>query len=96
MSEPRVTVLLSADEWRFVSDLRALPSSPLRDRALALFNAVLVLAREPRCAEVQADGVPCSTPSQSCDQCLHLDEMLDLLRRRAFEAVEPPGAVRKR
>lgn len=94
MSEPKVSVLLSADEWRFVSDLRALPSSPLRDRALALFNAVLELAREPRCPEVQADGVPCDTPSQSCDQCLHLDEMLEMLRRRAFEAVEHPGAVR--
>jgi hypothetical protein len=94
MSEPHVAVLLSADEWRFVSDLRALPSSPLRDRTLALFNAVLELAREPRCREAQADGVPCDTPSQSCDQCLHLDEMLDLLRRRAFEVVEHPGAVR--
>jgi hypothetical protein len=94
MNEPKVAVSLSVDEWRFVSDLRAIPSSPLRERALALFNAVLELAREPRCPEVQADGVPCDTPSQSCDQCIHLEEMLDLLRRRVFEAVAPPGAVR--
>ena len=94
MREPGVSVDLSADEWRFVSDLRAFPSSPLRDRALALFNAVLEFSREPRCPEAQADGVPCDTPSRSCDQCLHLEEMLETLRRRTFEAAPHPGSVR--
>ncbi|MFI5182494.1 MAG: hypothetical protein ACHQPI_13995 [Thermoanaerobaculia bacterium] len=94
MREPKVSVALSAEEWRFVSDLRALPSSPLRERALTLFNAVLELARDPRCPEVQADGVPCDTPSRSCDQCLHVEEMLETLRRRALEAAPHPGAVR--
>jgi hypothetical protein len=94
MREPEVSVALSAEEWRFVSDLRALPSSPLRDRTLALFSAVLEFAREPRCAEVQADGVPCETPSLSCDECLRVDEMLEALRRRAFEPAPHPGAAR--
>ncbi len=94
MREPKVSVALSAEEWRFVSDLRALPSSPLRDRALALFNAVLEFAREPRCPEVQADGVPCETPSRSCDQCLHVEELLEILRRRAFEVAPQPGSSR--
>ena len=94
MSDPTVPMLLSADEWHFVSGLRSVPSSPLRGRALALFDAVLELASEPRCAEAQADGVPCDTPSRSCDQCLHLEDMLEALRRRALEAVDHPGAVR--
>ena len=94
MSEPRVSVALSAEEWRFVSDLRALPASPLRERTLDLFNAVLEFAREPRCPDAQADGVPCETPSRSCDQCLHLEEMLETLRRRTVEASPRPGAVR--
>ncbi len=94
MREPSVSVALSAEEWRFVSDLRALPSSPLRERALALFHAVLDLAQEPRCPEAQADGVPCDTPSRCCDQCLHVEEMLETLRRRTLETVEHPRAVR--
>jgi hypothetical protein len=94
MSEPRVSVDLSASEWRLVSDLRAIPASALKEKALQLFAAVVEFAREPRCPEMQADGVPCDTPSAHCDQCLHVDGMLDALRRRTVEALEPPSLAR--
>lgn len=94
MTESPVSIALSAAEWRLVSELRAVPSSALKEKAFELFAAVLDFAREPRCAEVQADGVPCDTPSRDCEQCLHVDWMLETLRRRTLEGVEHPGAVR--
>jgi hypothetical protein len=86
MSDEKVSVALTPDEWRFVSELRTVPSSDLKRRVLRLFVAVLDFAREPRCAESQADGVPCDTPSGSCEQCLHVDGMLDALRERTAQA----------
>lgn len=94
MTEPGIPIALTPAEWRLVSGLREIPSSLLKEKALELFAAVVDFAREPRCAEVQADGVPCDTPSAVCEQCLHVDWMLDALRRRTRESVEPPGAVR--
>ena len=35
--------------------------------------------REPRCPEVQADGVPCDTPDADCEQCLKIQELLNSL-----------------
>jgi len=32
------------------------------------------LAREPHCAESQADGVPCPTAHNACDQCYRYEE----------------------
>jgi hypothetical protein len=86
MSEQKVKIALSPMEWRLISELRAVPSSVLKEKVLQLFAAVVEFAREPRCAEVQADGSPCDTPSTSCEQCLHVDGMLDALRKRTVEA----------
>ena len=94
MTESPVSIALSPAEWHLVSELRAVPSSALKKKALELFAAVLDFARDPRCAEVQADGVPCDTPRGDCEQCLHVDWMLETLRRRTLEGVEHPGAVR--
>jgi len=94
MTEPSVSIALTPAEWRLVSGLRAVPSSLLKEKSLELFAAVLDFAREPRCAEVQADGVPCDGPSRDCEQCLHVDWMLETLRRRTLESVEHPGADR--
>jgi len=86
MSEEKMSIALTPDEWRLISELRAVPSSDLKRRVLRLFAAVIDFAREPRCAESQADGVPCETPSESCEQCLHVDGMLDVLRERTVGA----------
>lgn len=33
------------------------------------FEELLTLAAEPRCAEAQADGVPCGTLDTDCERC---------------------------
>ena len=33
------------------------------------FEQLLMLAAEPRCAEAQADGVPCDTAQNECEEC---------------------------
>jgi|APFre7841882590_1041340.scaffolds.fasta_scaffold292854_1 hypothetical protein len=33
------------------------------------FEELLTLAAEPRCAETQADGVPCGTLDADCEHC---------------------------
>jgi hypothetical protein len=33
------------------------------------FEHLLTLASEPRCAEAQADGVPCGTAQNECEDC---------------------------
>jgi hypothetical protein len=91
MSEEKISVALSPAEWSLISELRAVPSSVLKEKALQLFAAVVDFARDPRCSDVQADGVPCDTPSASCEQCLHVDGMLDALRKRTVEARELAG-----
>ncbi len=86
MSAPTVKIALSASEWRLVAALRAVPLSPLREKALELCEAVVEFAREPRCPEMQADGVPCEAPGVACEQCLHVDGLMEALRRRTLEA----------
>ncbi len=86
MSAPSVKIALSAPEWRLVAGLRAVPLSPLREKALELCEAVVEFAREPRCPEMQADGVPCEAPGVPCEQCLHVDGLLEALKRRTLEA----------
>ena len=86
-SQP-IDVTLSAEEWALVSALRALPESPLKARVAVLLDTLRAFIEEPRCAEMQGDGVPCSTVHAQCDQCVHVAEVIDALTRR------PLGALR--
>jgi hypothetical protein len=79
-----IDVKLSAEEWALVSALRAVPESPLRTRVVTLMGTLLQFVGEPRCAEMQGDGVPCSTVHAQCDQCLHVAELLDEITRRSL------------
>ena len=76
-----VNVALSEQEWRVVAGLRELPPSALRELTYQLVVTLLDYAREPKCAEMQADGVPCSTPAADCEQCGKVTELLTVLRR---------------
>ena len=77
-----VSVKLSPEEWKVISGLREIPPSPLRDLMNEMVTALLEYVREPRCAEMQADGVPCATPDADCEQCRRLKEVLQTLRDR--------------
>ncbi|HSB36729.1 MAG TPA: hypothetical protein VLH41_07610 [Thermoanaerobaculia bacterium] len=86
MSDGKVTVSLNSDEWRLLSALRAIPPSLLREKTLAAVEALVEYAKEPRCTEMQADGVPCDTVTALCEQCLHVTWLIDSLRDRTLEA----------
>ena len=77
MSNQMIPATLSAEEWRLVSALRDIPPSPLKLRVARLLEELITFVQEPRCAEMQADGVPCDNVNAQCDQCVHVAEMLD-------------------
>jgi len=75
-----VSVKLSSDEWKLISGLREIPPSPLRDLMKQMMSELLEYVREPKCAELQADGVPCASPSADCEQCQKVHQLLIALR----------------
>ncbi len=85
MSATRVALILSAEERDLVEALRDVPESPLRFKLVELLRALFAYARQPRCSDVQADGVPCDNPSSQCDQCSRVTRLLDDLVHRATE-----------
>jgi hypothetical protein len=80
MNGQRITAYLGADEWRLIQALRELPESTLRARLWELLVELTDFVREPRCPEVQADGVPCASAQASCDQCAQVTDLLERLR----------------
>ena len=75
-----VSVELTPEEWELISGLRDIPPSPLRDVMNEMMTALVDYVREPKCAEMQADGVPCSSPTADCEQCLKAQTLLTTLR----------------
>jgi len=94
MSGEAVTITLSREEWALVAALRDLPESRARELATQIIRELLEAAREPRCAQMQADGVPCPTAANDCAECRQLEAALDALRRApAGSARRPPGSA---
>ncbi len=73
---------LLPEERKLVLALRALPESPLRARLLRLVGELADFVAEPCCAELQADGAPCTSAQAACDQCRKLLDLLEGLRGR--------------
>ena len=73
---------LQANERRLVDALRAIPPSPLRDRLEQLVSELLDFVAAPGCAELQADGAPCTSAQVSCDECRKVTALLEGLRSR--------------
>jgi len=71
---------LSERELRLIAALRDLPDTPLRGLVHELFDSLVSYVREPRCPEMQADGVPCDRADADCEQCRHIRGMLENLR----------------
>jgi hypothetical protein len=90
--EPFATHSLSSSEWRLVTALREVPASALRTRVNALVEALVELAREPKCSEHMADGVPCASVHASCDQCDQVTRMLEGLEAMQLQLRGYPGA----
>jgi hypothetical protein len=81
MRESTVDVTLTASEWELISSLRAMPPSPLRRKVAALIQDLVEFIRDPKCAEMQGDGVPCDNVSTACEQCAHVAAMLESMDR---------------
>ncbi len=81
MAEGLTPVALSSRERRIVAALRDLPPGQARDLLDEILDQLLTFARDPHCAEMQADGVPCASPSSDCEECARLKEILAGLRR---------------
>jgi hypothetical protein len=73
---------LSAAERALVEALRGVPESPLRERALTLVSQLLDFAARPGCAEMQPDGVPCTTAQAACEECRKVTALIEGLRHR--------------
>jgi len=77
-----ITLTVTPAEARMITILRNMPDSPLRGRVNRLLEELLAFARNPRCHELQADGVPCENPEADCDQCQVVLAMLDTMGHR--------------
>ena len=64
----RIGRALVAEE-RLVRDLREALPVEAQTIFFRQFDELLALLAEPRCAECQADGVPCPHLGVSCEQC---------------------------
>jgi hypothetical protein len=73
---------LRPDELRLVAALRSIPESPLRDRLAAFVSELADFVAAPSCAEMQADGAPCTSAQAACDECRKMTALLDGLRSR--------------
>ena len=73
---------LRPDELRLVAALRSIPESPLRERLSAFVSELADFVAAPSCAEMQADGAPCTSAQAACDECRKMTALLDGLRSR--------------
>lgn len=81
MRESTIDVTLTAREWELISTLRAIPPSPLKHKVASLIDELVEFIHDPKCAEMQGDGVPCDNVSTACEQCVHVAGMLDTMNR---------------
>jgi hypothetical protein len=77
---------LTAEEWRLVSRLRDIPDGPLREHLGSLLDELMTVVRDPRCAELQADGAPCPSVTAACEPCQQVAALLASLRRQLHPA----------
>ena len=82
MEQHAVTVTLSPTEWRLVAGLRDIPESALKAELDEVINLAVALVREPKCSQVQADGVPCGSASVDCEACERITGKLETVKRQ--------------
>jgi hypothetical protein len=79
--------MLSSEEWRMIEGLREIPCGGARDELLGLVLDLFDFVRDPRCAESQADGVPCASVETACEDCRHVADVLATLHRRLLSTL---------
>jgi hypothetical protein len=76
---------LRPEEAKLVEALRSIPDSPLRERLARFVSELADFVSAPSCAEMQADGAPCTSAQAACDECRKMTALLDGLRSRLQE-----------
>ncbi|MCE1230139.1 MAG: hypothetical protein LWX11_11720 [Firmicutes bacterium] len=89
MTQPSIHAELSAEEWKLIQELRALPEDALRGRVHASFTELLFFFRNPKCQGIGVEGFPCGEPSASCDDCHHIWDAMDRVACRAKKSQTP-------
>ncbi|MGD8376668.1 MAG: hypothetical protein PVF68_11055 [Acidobacteriota bacterium] len=84
----RLVPPLLQQEIRLLELLRTRLWLGTHDELLYRLDEALELARCPRCAEVQADGVPCDTAESDCDRCARALLHIRGLRTELEKAVD--------
>lgn len=79
------SVLLSEREKKILDGLRELPESDLKRTVEAFLLELSDRLANPRCAEVQADGIPCDESAADCEKCLHLKQLVANMRAMLHE-----------
>ena len=77
----RTSILVTPVEKHILGSLRELPDGTLRARMEEFLVELTDFVRDPKCPEVQADGIPCDNPQADCEQCLKVKELVETLRR---------------
>ena len=93
MTEQEVAIPLTNRERDLIHSLRAIPDSALKRRILGAVDDLVRLGEEPRCAEAQADGVPCGCSRSDCATCNRVTERLTAIVETNVptRAAEVPG-----
>jgi hypothetical protein len=86
MSNP-VSVLVTEREKKILDGLRDLPEGDLKRTAEAFLLELSDQLANPRCASVQADGVPCGQAATDCEQCLTLKQLVQNMRGLLREVI---------
>jgi hypothetical protein len=81
MTEP-LSIPLTTREHDLIRGLRDIADSRLKNRILAVMDDLVRLGQEPRCADAQADGVPCGCGQTQCETCNRVFERVDALVER--------------
>jgi hypothetical protein len=82
MEQSAVTVTLTPAEWRLIAGLRDIPESPLKAELGEVIDLAMALVRDPKCAQVQGDGVPCGSATADCESCERITGTLETIKRK--------------
>ena len=76
----RMSILVTPTEKHILASIRELPEGQLRRRLEGFLVELTDFVRDPKCAEVQADGIPCGSAKADCEECQKVSQLLETLR----------------
>ncbi len=79
------SILVTDREKKILDGLRELPAGDLQRTAEAFLLELSDRLANPRCAQVQADGIPCDEAASDCEECLALKQLVQNLRGMLHE-----------